>query len=202
MNQLVPQPTTAMRSPDAGSTARSAVSPIARSHASGCEASSTSMCTPACASYSCVSVIQAVSLSGWWPRKSRWWLLDGAGGQATDKVLLDKGEEDDDGNDRDDRGCEQLVPVLFVAGDVGGDADGERFLCVIQHEGKSDDVLVPGGDEGEDHGSHDAGHRERQHDPGEGPEAAATVEVGGFLDHHRGPGCCPCRVLHRPVPLR
>src|SRR5665647_55783 len=113
MNQLVPQPTTAMRSPAAGRAARSARSPAARSHASGCEASSASMCAPACASYSRVSVMKMVSWSAGGPEEHPWWLLDGAGGQATDKVFLDKREEDDDGDDRDDRGDEQHWDQLF-----------------------------------------------------------------------------------------
>jgi hypothetical protein len=35
-------------------------------------------------------------------------LLDGAGGQAADEVFLDEGEEDHDGDDRDDGVIELL----------------------------------------------------------------------------------------------
>src|SRR5690606_14937995 len=47
MNQEVPQPTTAMRAPDAGSSACSVRIPAARAQVSGCEVSSARMCAPA-----------------------------------------------------------------------------------------------------------------------------------------------------------
>src|ERR1035437_2487255 len=178
MNQLVPHPTTATCSPEAGRSARSAVSPIACSHASGWEVSSASMHAPAWALWTCVSVMKGALLISWRPRGPPRLLLDGAGGQAADEVFLDEGEEDHDRDDRDDGPGEQLVPVLLIARDVRGDAHGERLLGVVEHQGQGDDVLVPGGNEGEDHGSHDTGQAQGQHDPHQGPEAAAAVEVG------------------------
>ena len=79
-------------------------------------------------------------------------------------------------------GGEELVPVLHVGGDVGGDADGQRLPGRVGHEGERHDVLVPRRDEGEDHRGHDAGQRERQHDPQQRPQPPAAVDRRGLLD--------------------
>ena len=72
--------------------------------------------------------------------------------------------------------------MLDVRGDVRRDPHGQRLARRIGHERERHDVLVPGGDEGEDHGRHEGRKRERQHDPRERAEPAAAVDRGRFLD--------------------
>ena len=99
-----------------------------------------------------------------------------------------RAKSDDDRDDRDHRGGEEEVPVLDVGGDVGGDADREGAHRGVGHQGQRDDVLVPGRDEGEDGGGHDAGPRHRQDDAERTPARAAAVDRGGLLDLARDRG--------------
>src|SRR5437867_12827302 len=59
--------------------------------------------------------------------------LDAAGREAAHQVALDRREEHDDGHDRDDRGREEMIPVLDVGRHVGGDDYRNWRPCRVSH---------------------------------------------------------------------
>ena len=111
--------------------------------------------------------------------------LHAAGGQAADQVLLDAHEQDDHGDDGEDGGREEVLPLDHVIAVEGVDAHGQRLERVGGDEAQGDRVLVPGVDEDEDQRGDDARGRHGEQDLHHGLDPGAAVDGGGLL-HLRG----------------
>src|SRR5574341_235437 len=103
--------------------------------------------------------------------------LEGPQGQAPDDMLLDEQGQDQD-RQRDDGGrCREATPVDLLIGKeiVHRDGQGARLET---GDDRSEEKVVPGEDEAEDGGGHDARLHQRQGHPQEGREVGTPVDSG------------------------
>ncbi|EON32400.1 phenol hydroxylase [Gordonia terrae C-6] len=109
--------------------------------------------------------------------------LHGAGGQAGHDSTLEEEHEDDDGDGDDHRGGRDRPGgflELRCAGEVrDGDRGGDRAFGRGQRQGQQE--VVPGEDEHQDRGGHDAGRREGGDDLAERLPWCGAVHLGGLL---------------------
>ena len=112
--------------------------------------------------------------------------LHGAGGEARQDVALEDQHERDERHGDDDRRGHDRAPRLLerAAGlaDERRDRDRDRVLVRVLDEGEREQVLVPGGDEREQPGRHEARKQQRQEHLVEDLERRRTVDVRRLLE--------------------
>src|SRR5262245_44355436 len=109
-------------------------------------------------------------------------LLDGAHGEAGDKAIYEEIIEDGDGNAGDETAGHEGAPEVYVTVDQeSGYADAHGHVSHRRDEGHSIDELLHHEGEAEDRDCKYPGERDRNDHTKEGPEAAISVDHGGFF---------------------
>src|SRR5690606_6749145 len=108
--------------------------------------------------------------------------LDTPGCDTPHERALERDEDDDDGNQRDQRGREYQAPLAGVLALEESQGDGQRPESRVVDDRQRPGELVPVAEEREDHRGPHGGTGERQDHAQERREPAGAVHVGGLLD--------------------
>ena len=122
--------------------------------------------------------------------------LDAACGKTGGEVFLNGHEEDDNGDNGNDGGGKEILPLDDIIAVEDVDTDSEGLDGVGGDKAESHGELVPCVDENEDQGGDNAGGRHRQQNSQHGLNTVAAVNGGSLLHLGRDAHKCAAQKPH------